>query len=84
MRTQYLSGMFDRAKVLLGSRNNFTDVGNHASAVGTVRTVKLLDKVEIAKMLSVKDNVVSTADFLDAVNRKASQLVKTDKQVGNQ
>ena len=83
MRAENFSCMLDGAKVLLGARDNFTDVGNHAGAVGTISTVKFFYKIQVIKLVPIKYNVISPTYFFDVVNRKASQLVKGNEYICN-
>ena len=75
--------MFDRAKVLFGSGNDFTDIGNHTATVRAVSAVEFLDKIQVIKLLPVKDDVITPMYFFNAVNRKACELVKSDKYIRN-
>ena len=76
--------MFDWAEVLLGSRNHLTDVGDHAIAICTVSAVKFFNKIQIVELLPIVDDVITAANFFDAVNRKAGQLKKGDKEIRDQ
>jgi len=76
--------MFDWAEVLLGSCNHLTDVGDHAIAICTVSAVKFFNKIQIVELLPIVDDVITAANFFDAVNRKAGQLKKGDKEIRDQ
>jgi hypothetical protein len=67
--------MFNWTKVLLGSAYNLADIANHASAVSTITTMKLFDEIQVIKILPIKTNVVFTTYFINAINRKTSQLL---------
>jgi len=69
--------MFNRAKILLSARHDFTDIGNHASVVGAITAVEFFDTVKLAKRLPIKNNVIATADFFNSVNPKTADLIKS-------
>src|SRR4249920_3225534 len=83
MGADYLARVLDGAEVLLGSRDDLADVGDHSGAIGTVGAMKFLDEVEVFEMLPVKHDVVSAPDLGNAVNRKTGRLIKADAQIGN-
>ena len=84
MGAEDFSGMFNWAKILLGARYNFANIGNHAAAVGAVSTVKFLNKIKVLQMLPIKNNVIGTAYFFNAVNGEASDLIKRNEYIGDQ
>ena len=83
MGAEYLARVLDRAKILLGSREDLAYIGNQPGSIGTVGTVEFLDPVEVAEMLPVKHDVVGTLNFHNFVNRETGRLVEAHTQVQN-
>jgi len=54
MGMQYFDCMLDGAKILLGSRNNFTRIGNEATGIGTIQAMKFFNCIKIRQVLMIK------------------------------
>lgn len=73
--------MFDRAKILLGTRGNFKGVGNQSIGIRTVQAMKLIKDIEIGQMSMIKNDIVGPARLGDAVDRERSGLVNRDEKI---
>ena len=47
MSTKHFSSMFDGTEILLGSRHNFTNIGNHTCTIGAISTMEFFNKIKI-------------------------------------
>ena len=75
------AGVLDRAPILLGSRRNFTDIGNQPVAIAAIDAIQLLYRVQIGQQVAVKHDVVRAFHLGNAVDRKADGLKNRDKQI---
>src|SRR3990167_3811584 len=73
--------MFDGAEVLLGARDDFGQGRHQPGAIGAVFAVETLDEIEIAEVVPVEHDVISTPDLGNAINWKAARLIESDQQV---
>src|SRR5450830_639365 len=83
MGAQHFAGVFDGAKILLGSSHNLAHKSQQAVAIGAVGAMKYLDEIQVLELLPVKHDVVAPAHLGDAVNREAGGLVEAHTDIQN-
>lgn len=81
VRAENFVRMFDRAKILLGSRQYFAHVAHQPITVFTISAMKFLDEVQVAQVPAIKHDVIVPPHFGNAINRKASQLIETHAEI---
>jgi hypothetical protein len=83
MQAKYLARVLDRTEILLGPRYDLADIGDDPGAIGAIAAVEFFEPIEIFEVLPVEHDIVTAANLFDAIDWKASRLIKGDAQVNN-
>jgi hypothetical protein len=84
MRVRDRARMPDRAEALFGSRRDFSDIREQAVGIRAIDTTDLLDRIEVGQTPSIKDEIVSSPNLRDSIDRKANELIQGDGKVQQQ
>lgn len=84
MGAEYLARVFDRAKVLFGSRHDLTHIGDEPGAIGTISAMEFLNEIEVFELLPIQHDIVGTSNLGNFVNRETGRLIEADEQIENE
>src|SRR6266404_8474598 len=81
MRRAKPERMLDGAPMLFGSSGHFGHVSAQAVCIGAVHAVEPLNEIEVFEPASIEDDVVSSPDLRNSVDREADALIHRQEEI---